>query len=431
MSAPVSGFRNSFLLSPFFVAVRYLLGRAGEGGRYLRGAAAGIALSLVPIIVTLIVADGMIHGITGRYLELGTGHLQVYDHLSYAEFPDDMREEINKLPDVRGSWRERQGLGIILGKNGRTGAAIRAVESGFWKDKGSAEFLEVIAGSAELESNNELLLGRGLAETLEAEPGSTVRLMTVRINEQGQTIPRVSIFTVKGIISSGYRELDTLWCVINYEAALTLLSPELYRSFLIIKANDPYKDMYYLSEQILLVTGAGYGVYSWKELQYSLYLSFAQTRQMLLFIMALLVLVAAVNVSSATSMLVIERQRDIAVLKTGGASPAAIQRIFLWGAFLTGLAGAIAGISLGLILGRGINPIIRGLERFISFVTSPWHNQVRILDPDYYLETIPIIIDWKMILLIAVFTLLCSCVAAIIPARRAGKLKPLEILRRV
>ena len=63
----------------FFIAIRYLWGRAHEGVRYLRGAAAGIAVSLVPIIVTLIVADGMIRGIVDRYIELGTGHLQVID----------------------------------------------------------------------------------------------------------------------------------------------------------------------------------------------------------------------------------------------------------------------------------------------------------------------------------------------------------------
>ena len=81
-------------ISPeFFIAVRYLLGRAREGGRYLRGAAAGIALSLIPIMVTLIVADGMIRGITDRYLELGTGHIQVYDYL------DPGGEEFPALPE--------------------------------------------------------------------------------------------------------------------------------------------------------------------------------------------------------------------------------------------------------------------------------------------------------------------------------------------
>ena len=146
--------------------------------------------------------------------------------------------------------------------------------------------------------------------------------------------------------------------------------------------------------------------------------------------MAILVLVAAVNVSSATSMLVIERQRDIAVLKTGGASPFSIQNIFLWGALLTGLAGAIIGIGLGLLIGRNINAIIRGLEKYLSFL-SPWSEAVKLLDPDYYLEIIPIIIDWKMVLIIGLFTILCSCIASALPARRAGVLKPLEILRRV
>jgi lipoprotein-releasing system permease protein len=282
-----------------------------------------------------------------------------------------------------------------------------------------------------LEAENELLLGRTLAETLEAEPGSTVRLLTIRANEEGRDIPRVTIFTVKGIISSGYRELDSLWCIMNYEAGLTLLSPELYRAFLIVKINDPHKGVDNMAEQLMIRAGSGYGVYTWKELQQSLYRSFESTRQILLFIMALLVLVAAVNVSSATSMLVIERQRDIAVLKTGGAGPFSIQNIFLWSAFLTGLAGAVLGISLGLVIGRWINPIIRGLEHFLSFLGKPWGQQVTILDPDYYLEVIPIIIDWKMVFFIGIFTLLCSCLASLLPASHAGKLKPLEILRRV
>ena len=417
--------------SSAFLALRYLWGRAKEGGRYLRGAAAGIALSLVPIIVTLIVADGMIRGITGRYLELGTGHLQVYDYISYSEYPDELLQKINRIDGVRGTWREKQGLGIILGKEGRLGTTIRAVDSSFWKDRGSAEYLEVVAGSAELEAENELLLGKSLAETLEAEPGSIVRLMTIRESEEGRNIPRVTIFTVKGIISSGYRELDSLWCIMNYETGLKLLSPELYRTFLMAKIDDPYFNADEVSERVSVQAGPGYGVYTWKELQQSLYRSFESTRQILLFIMALLVLVAAVNVSSATSMLVIERQRDIAVLKTGGAGPLSIQKIFLWGAFLTGVAGSVLGIGLGLLIGKNINGIIRSLEKLLSFLASPFGSQVKLLDPDYYLEVIPIIIDWKMVLIIGLFTILCSCLASALPARRAGILKPLEILRRV
>ena len=119
--------------SAFFIAFRYLLGRAREGGRYLRGAAAGIALSLIPIVVTLIVADGMIRGITDRYLELGTGHLQVYNFTDPL-YPQQALDEIQKLPNVRGVWEEAQGLGILAGNRASRGATIRAVEKSFLED---------------------------------------------------------------------------------------------------------------------------------------------------------------------------------------------------------------------------------------------------------------------------------------------------------
>ena len=420
-----------------FIAFRYLWSaKQAEGGRYLRGAAAGIALSLVPIIVTLVVSDGMIRGITDRYIELGTSHIQAYnyidDNIDTLASAIARASEEGALKGIRGVWRERQGLGVILGTSGsRHGANIRAVDSDFWTDPGSGAFLEVVEGSANLENDREVLLGRGLAETLEAKPGSSIRLMTVRVNEDGRNIPRVTLFTVKGIVSSGYRELDELWCIMNYKAGEELLSPGLYRSFVLIKIDDPYGGADAAAWDLTSVLGPGCGVYTWKRLEQSLYSSFVSTRQMLLFIMAILVIVAAVNVSSATSMLVIERQRDIAVLKTGGASPGAIQTIFLCGSLLTGLTGAIAGGAAGLCVGRFINPVIRTIERVFSLFTMPWGSEVKLLDPDYYLEKIPIIIDWNMIALIMAFTAVCSVLASLIPARRAGKLKPLEILRKL
>ncbi|MDR2049189.1 MAG: FtsX-like permease family protein, partial [Treponema sp.] len=250
-------------------------------------------------------------------------------------------------------------------------------------------------------------------------------------NADGSNTPRLTLFTVKGIVSSGYRELDSLWCIINYEAGLELLSPELYRSFLLVKTDDPYRDVDTTAMYLGAYLGPGYGIYTWKQLEQSLYSSFSSTRQMLLFIMAILVLVAAVNVSSATSMLVIERQRDIAVLKTGGASPGNTQAVFLWGSFFTGLAGALIGAAAGLLIGRFINQIIRGLETLINAAAGIWGAGVRLLDPEYYLEEIPIVIDWVTVFAVMLFTVCCSVAASWFPARRAGKLKPLEILRRI
>ncbi|GHV25685.1 ABC transporter substrate-binding protein [Spirochaetia bacterium] len=416
--------------SGFFIALRYLWARAHEGGRYLRGAAAGIALSLVPIMVTMIVADGMIRGITDRYLELGTGHLQIFDFLDLGGLDDSPVRTAN-VAGVRGVWQERQGLGVLAGPGGRAGATIRAVDASFWDDEGSGKFLRVIEGEAKPPSSRTILLGEGLAGAIGAKVGDNVPVMTIRSLDDGSTFPRLTPFTVAGIISSGYRELDALWCIMDYEAGQRILSPEFSDDHLIVKIDDPYRNSDAVAEKISDTLGLGYGVYTWKELQRSQYSSYESTRQLLLFIMALIVLVAAVNVSSATSMLAIERQRDIAVLKAAGASPVETSRIFLWGALLTSLCGAILGIGTGLLIGIFINQIIGGLESIINFFSRFFHGgPVKLLDPGFYLQEIPIIINWQMVFFIGLFTVLSSLVSSWIPARRAGKIPPMEILRK-
>jgi lipoprotein-releasing system permease protein len=413
----------------FFIALRYLLGRAREGGRYLRGAAAGIALSLIPIIVTLIVADGMIRGITERYLELGTGHLQIYDFMGLGL--EEARMLISGTEGVRGLWRERHGLGVIIGSHGKTGATIRAADPAFWDDPGSAQYLTVIAGSTRFEETREVLLGESLAQAIGARVGDTIRIMTIRVTSDGRNIPRMTPFKLRGIVSSGYHELDALWCIMSYEAGEQVLPAELSSEYLMVKIDDPYEKTNLMSVRLGDLIGTGYDIYTWEELQRSQYSSYRSTRQLLLFIMALIVVVAAVNVSSATSMLAIERRHDIAVLKAAGTTPVSAEGIFLCGAFITGITGALIGIGTGLVIGTFVNELIHGLEAVLSVFSWLLNGGVvKILDPGFYLETIPIIIDWNMVGLIAIFTVLCSVFASWIPAHNAGKIPPIEILRK-
>jgi lipoprotein-releasing system permease protein len=414
----------------FFIALRYLWGRAHEGGRYLRGAAAGIAVSLVPIIVTLIVADGMIRGIIDRYLELGTGHLQVFN-FSGSGFGESTIETIIDIEGIRGVWPEKRGIGVLAGRTGRTGVTVRSIEASFWDDPGSAAYLQIIEGVHKPETERDIVLGETLAASIGVQPGDTVRLMTVGTNEAGRTSPRSAAFTVRGILSSGYNELDALWCIVSWEGGLRVLSPDQSSSSLIVKIDEPYQKEEIILRELFFRLGGGYSIFTWKDLLRSQYSSYETTRQLLLFIMAVIVLVAAVNVSSATNMLVLERQRDIAILKVSGASVNGVIKVFLWGSFLTGLTGAVFGIIFGLLIGSNINTIIRSLEKFLSFFSGLFRGgEITILDPGFYLETIPIIIDWKTVVLIGFFAILCSVLSSWIPARRAGKLKPMELLRK-
>jgi lipoprotein-releasing system permease protein len=414
----------------FFIALRYLWGRAHEGGRYLRGAAAGIAISLVPIIVTLIVADGMIRGIIDRYIELGTGHLQVFSILN-SEDKEITIEKIKENEKVRGVWAEQKGMGILAGRNGRTGVTVRAIESSFWEDPAGARYLEIIDGEQKPQTDRDVMLGETLAVDIGVKVGDTVRLMTVRTGENERLLPRSASFTVRGILSCGYNEIDALWCIVSSEGGLRVLSPDQSSENFIVKIDDPYKNTDNVMRELYFSLGSGYSVYTWKDLLRSQYSSYESTRQLLLFIMALIVIVAAVNVSSATSMLVLERQRDIAVLKFSGANISGVTEVFLMGSFLTGLFGGILGIALGLLIGVNINFLIRSLEKALSFFSGLFNGgEIKILDPDFYLETIPIIIYFGAVILIGLFAIFCSVLSSWIPAYRAGKLKPMELLRK-
>jgi len=413
----------------FFIALRYLWGRANEGVRYLRGAAAGIAVSLVPIIVTLIVADGMIRGITDRYLELGTGHLQIYDYNNIDE--EETIRQVLELEGILGIWPEMKGMGVLAGTSGKTGVTVRAIEPSFWDDPGSASLLKVIDGANKPQTNRDMVLGEVLAENIGVKVGDTVRLMTVTPVETGRLSPRTASFTVSGITSCGYNELDALWCIISYEGGKRVFTLDQSSKNYIVKITDPYKNAEDLAWELHYRLTSNYSIYSWKDLLRSQYSSYQTTRQLLLFIMALIVIVAAVNVSSATSMLVLERQRDIAVLKVTGASVKGVTGVFLWGSFLTGLVGSLIGITVGLLIGGNINFLIRSLEKFLSFFSGLFNGEeVKILDPGFYLETIPIVIDWNAVLVIGLFAIFCSIVASWIPAFKAGKLKPMELLRK-
>ncbi len=427
------------LRTSLFVAGRYLLGRGGEGGRYLRGAAIGIAVSLVPLVVTLLIADGMIQGITERFVELGTYHAQAIDYTGKPGGLTELAETLVGAGVVEAAWPELQGLGIAVGASGKSGATVRAVSPSFLTGSRVSKYLRAVEGVATLDGPKDALIGEELAKKTGAKVGAPLRLMTVRTDALGRTIPRVASFTVKGIVSSGYRELDALWLFIPYHSSLSLLSPESSSAFVGLQLADPYGDIQANMERIVQVLPKGYALYSWKDLQRTQYASYESTRQLLLFIMSLIVLVAAANVSSATAMLALDRRREIAVLKSFGAEPSFTSSVFIFGGFLSGVLGGVAGIAAGLLISVNINRLIallelllNGLSGILSRIEGGIAAQhVTLLDPSYYLESIPVHVEWAPMLVIFAGTVLLATLAAWLPARKAGAQRPLEVLRKV
>ena len=182
----------------------------------------------------------------------------------------------------------------------------------------------------------------------------------------------------------------------------------------------------------------GFAVYSWREAERNLFESLASTRTMLMLIMAVTVAIAAVNVSSALTTLVLERRQEIAVMKSLGAGPGDLARIFSLGGAAIGGLGAILGSAGGLLVSVRINEVLSFMESIANALRSaaaavtggPRPSAFRVLDPAYYLEVIPVDVPYGEILAVAAATVALSFLAALGPARRAAALTPLDGFRK-
>lgn len=440
--------RVSILLALRFLGIG--VGKSVSNARKsLLGAIAGIGISLVPLVIVLVVADGMIEGISSRIIELSTSHLRVADYTGTSGMTDDpvkmenlaariVSEDTTSL--IVGANAECQGIGIVIGKNGRSGATLRSVQDVYFSPNSRVRaYLEASEGTLAFTGENDAFLGKKLASDIGVSVGDTFRVLTMKTGVTGASIPRFTTFTVKAIVSSGYQELDALWVFIPFKTGFRILSGDSSSSFINVSTTNSFGNLEILRYALMRTLPEGFSVYTWKELNRSQFQLFTTTRTLLLFIMMLIVFIASVNVSSALIMLVMERRKEIAILKSTGASPSGIAFAFLFAGFLTGLGGVLAGLPVGILCAIHINGLFRAMEKilnaingfvYIVFSASSAPPVIHLLDPAYYLEVIPVHLRFNELFLIVSGTIILSVMVSIVPAIRAGKEKPLDTLRK-
>jgi lipoprotein-releasing system permease protein len=455
--------RSSVLLS-----IRYLLGeRVGKGRwmgsrratwRRIRGGVIGVGLSLVPLVVVLEVANGMIAGITERFLETGSSHVRAIAR--FEPTPEETAGAVatlSAMPGVRLATPERQGVGLAAVGESRTGVTIRAVDPDLWSaDSGLRTYLDFSDGSWMLDDDS-ILLGEHVARALSVQVGGSIRLLTARPLSSGRFVPRSTTLTVRGVFSTGYSDLDRLWVLIPYERGLRVIPDETAQTVIAMKVEDPRafpnplfgrpdgewgrEEASAMLEEARSALGGDWRLSTWFESERAKYMSFKTTKDLLVLIMVLIVIVAAVNISSSLVMLVLEKQEEIAILKSLGASPRGIMRSFMFAGFGLGVLGTVAGCGAGLLLAVNINAVLGGLEWLINaliavagLVAMPFTNTqlptVELLSGEYYLEVIPITLHFGELFLIALLTVMLATAAAFFPARRAAQIRPLEVLRK-
>lgn len=422
------------------MSYRLFKGPRKRDSRPIMGSIMGIALSMVPLVVVLFLSDGMIRGITERYIETGTFHIQLrpYESFSREEWREaqSLSASVGGVASVR---REHSGTGLAYNGEMQTAVTLRGIDEDLYEeDEGFRSYIEILEGEFDI-SGNKVVIGRETASALNLKRGDSLRILTGKTLSTGKYIPKVSHFTVGGIFTTGYQDLDRMWVFLPLEKGMRILQDSESGSKLILKVDDPYVDLDPVIRNIRRALETGrWGIYSWHSLNRSQQSNYQTTQLLLILIMALIVLVAVMNISSSMIMLVMENEQEIGILKSMGMSNRFLSVQYVLTAGLAGGSGSLIGIGLGSLIVLRFNEIIQTLESLINFFLVSVHSiassagfePVSLLNSEYYLDNFSIDLNFGILFLIFGATLLLSMAAALIPVRNIGKITALDILRK-
>ena len=416
--------------------------RSSDLFRHIRGAVLGIALSLVPLIVVLQISDGMIQGITGRYIEIGSYHFQIklLSRSSQYSF-EEVAQKLNDRSEVENAFVFIQGTSLAYTKNGRTGIPVRGIPEDLYRNDWSMQkYLKVISGSFDLSDDKNIILSSTIAKKLNAEVGEELKLLTAYSLPGRPPLLKPSRFTVSGIVTTGYNDLDDATVFIKDTRAVKIFRDNKNRQ-IGVKISNPYKNILDTGKLIKSSVPPEFFVISWERLNYTFYKSLETTKKLLVFIMMLILIVASVNISSSMIMMVNSNRKEIAVLKSLGLSSSEIVLTYILTGFFIGITGTLIGAAAGILCSVNINEIINFMEFFLNKInfliwmitgsfTGSAYNPYRILESGYYLEKIPVTLNFTEIYLVALVSVFLSVAASYLPSVKAGKIKPVEILQK-
>ena len=409
-----------------FLGLRYLRASPKRGFVSLIAgiAISGLALGVAVLIVVLSVMNGFEGELRTRILSL-TAHATITGlDGSIPNWRPDL-QRLEHFPGVAAAspYIEEQALMVHQGKS--SGVMMRGVVP--------AEERRVTDLDDHLESGRladlvpgsyRVILGKALAETLGARVGDRVVLMV----PQGDVtpigvLPRMRAFRVDGILSVGMYEYDRRVAIVAMQDAATLLRMGGDITGLRLSVTDPYAAPRIVRDAaIALPKGAeAYLVNDWTEEHVNFFRSIEITKHMLFVILSLMVAVAAFNIVSTMVMVVKDKRRDIAILRTFGSSPRSILSVFIVQGSLIGGLGIAGGLLVGVLIAVNLQRLVHALEHLLGF---------KFLDARvYFMSDLPAYVQLGDLAQICGVAFVLACISTIYPAWRAARLLPAESLR--
>lgn len=413
---------------PYELKIGWRYTRQGRRGQKKNGfisfisvmSVASIALGVMALIVVLSVMNGFQKEVRDRMLSV-IPHIEV---LSYEGAMADWKTPatiVEQNPHVKGVAPFSSGQGLLsTGRNVR-GVLLRGIDPQREPTVSDINKQMFIGSLSDLKVGDyNIVLGLDLARLLGVRVGDKVNV----IIPQGRAtpagiVPRMRAFTVTGIFSSGHYEYDSSMAVINMKDCQTLMrhtGPDGLR----IRVDD-MNEAPAIAYELLTALKGDYAVTDWSRQNRTWFAAVQVEKRMMTIILFLIVLVGAFGLVSSMVMTVTEKQSDIAILRTLGASPGSIMTIFMVQGAIVGVVGVACGVALGLLIACNLDVIVPTIESLFGVQFLP--KEV------YFISSLPSDPRMSDIVPIASFSLILSLLATIYPSWRAARTKPAEALR--
>jgi len=426
----VSG-KNGSIAAPFSaweraVASRYLRAKRNQGGVALISiiSFAGITLAVAALIIVMSVMNGFRAELLSRILGFN-GHAYVTGSVLTSPQYELAAKHLRATPNVTQAIPMVEAQAMAIGQGQITGVIVRGVTPN------DLRHIEIIAGNMKAGSlktfgqgeygGDELVVGQRLAEQLGVRVGDVISIISPSGDATafGST-PRQKDYVVGGIFSVGMSEYDAAFVYMPLEQAQLFFGRDQAIDVIEVKLTDPdrAKEM---KPALMKAAGPGAIVEDWTEKNSSFFEALQVERTAMRLILMVVVAVVALNIISGLVMLVKNKSRDIAILRTIGATRGAILRIFFMAGASIGALGTGAGLLLGILFCVFIQPI----QRAVEFLTG-----AHVFNADvYFLSHLPAKVDPVEVAIIIAFSLGMSFFWSVLPAWWASRLDPVEALR--
>lgn len=394
---------------------------------------AGIFLGVAALIIVLAVMNGF-------ETELRNRILGVNSHIVLMEYGNSIREykkvmrQIGEVEGVIASTpfiysqamlKRGQSLSGVVLRGISTESAKNVINLGEMKE-GSIDYLseegrKKIQLKAEVASFPGIVIGKELARNLGVMLFDTVSVLSpMGVTTPMGLVPRMKKFLVVGIFDSGFYEYDSSLAFLSLKECQKFLNMDDIVTGIEIKVTDIYKAKK-IAQSIENKLGHPYWARNWMQMNKNLFSALKLEKRVMFIILSLIVLVAAFNIICTLIMVVMEKNRDIAILKSMGATARSIMKVFILQGVVIGAIGTILGSIFGLAVALNLEKISSYIEKLFGF---------RILPQDvYYLSELPSQVNYGDVLIIVIGTMLICFLSTIYPSLRASRLNPTEALR--